>query len=132
MVLCAEISIIIALIIVSKNPDEKHPALSISFIKPINIMDCNAPDVAPFDPTSVDLMMVDPRDVMCFLSRSGNDYDERLGVRISAIFVILLASRLATLFPVLAMRTGRIRMSSLAAASCYPAPRPAMRLWRKL
>lgn len=73
-------------------------------------MDSNAPDVAPFDPTSVDLMTVDPRDVICFLSKSGNDYDGRLGVRISAIFVILLASTLATLFLVLAMRAGRIRM----------------------
>ncbi|UKZ81584.1 hypothetical protein TrVFT333_009356 [Trichoderma virens FT-333] len=55
-------------------------------------------DISPFDPTSVALTTVDPRDVICFFSDGGNNYDRRLGARISAIFVILVTSTLATLF----------------------------------
>ena len=39
-----------------------------------------------------------------------NEYDGRLGVRISALFVILIVSSAATVFPVLATRVRRLRI----------------------
>jgi solute carrier family 39 (zinc transporter), member 1/2/3 len=70
-------------------------------------------DSAPagdFDPTNVDLTSIDPVDVICFLSAGGNEYDGRLGVRISALFVILITSTAAALFPVVASRIPRLRI----------------------
>lgn len=64
----------------------------------------------PFDPTAVDLTTADPRDVICFLTEGGNDYDGRLGARISAVFVVLIVSTAATMFPVLATRVRRLRI----------------------
>ncbi|KAL7792424.1 Zinc/iron permease [Trichoderma ceciliae] len=63
-----------------------------------------------FNPQSVDLNTADPRDVICFLNAGGNEYNGRLGARISALFVILLASTATTLFPVLATRVRRLRI----------------------
>ncbi|EPE27076.1 hypothetical protein GLAREA_02990 [Glarea lozoyensis ATCC 20868] len=45
---------------------------------------------------------------------SGNDYDGRMGLRISAIFVIGLGSMLGALLPVAAARTKRMRVPKLA------------------
>lgn len=57
-----------------------------------------------FDPTAVNLTTADPRDIICFLNAGENEYDGRLGARISAIFVVLLSSLFFTLFPVVAAR----------------------------
>lgn len=64
----------------------------------------------PFDPHSVDLETADPRAVVCYMNASPNDYDGRVGLRISALFVILATSSLTTFFPVLATRIPRLRI----------------------
>ena len=53
---------------------------------------------------------MDPVSVICYLNSSENDYDGRLGARISALFVILIVSTAATLFPVLASRIDRLKI----------------------
>ena len=65
-----------------------------------------------FNPQSVNLDEADLRDIICYLSEGGNDYDGRVGVRVSAIFVILITSTLTTLFPVVAKRLPRLRVPS--------------------
>ncbi|KAH6606913.1 zinc-regulated transporter 1 [Trichoderma cornu-damae] len=65
---------------------------------------------AEFNPQSVDLDTADPRDIICYLNAGGNEYDGRLGARVSALFVILAASTATTLFPVLATRVRRLRI----------------------
>jgi len=58
-----------------------------------------------FDPSStVNLDTADAAQIICYLNQSGNDYDGRLGARISALFVILILSTSVTFFPVLAKR----------------------------
>ena len=66
--------------------------------------------VGGFNATAVDLTAVDPADVICFLNSEGNEYDGRLGARISAIFVILVTSTAAAFFPVLAARARRLKV----------------------
>jgi solute carrier family 39 (zinc transporter), member 1/2/3 len=63
-----------------------------------------------FDPTSVNLDTADPTDIICYLNAGGNDYNGQLGVRVSALFVILIVSTLATLFPIIATRVKRFRV----------------------
>lgn len=63
-----------------------------------------------FNPNNVNLTSADPRDVVCFIYASANDYDGKLGARISALFVILIASTATTLFPVLATRVRWLRI----------------------
>lgn len=63
---------------------------------------------AGFNPLSVNLNTASLRDIICYVNAEGNDYDGRLGARISSVFVILLTSCLATLFPVLARRLPRL------------------------
>ncbi|KAE8152097.1 Zinc/iron permease [Aspergillus avenaceus] len=63
-----------------------------------------------FDPNSVDLDTADPAEVICYLNASDNDYDGRLGARISAIFVILIVSTAVTFFPVMAKRMPRLHI----------------------
>ncbi|KAJ5698644.1 hypothetical protein N7462_000649 [Penicillium macrosclerotiorum] len=63
-----------------------------------------------FDPHNVDLDTVDATEVVCYLNSEGNEYDGRLGARISAIFVILIISSAATFFPVVAKRAPRLRV----------------------
>ncbi|KAJ5114459.1 hypothetical protein NUU61_000218 [Penicillium alfredii] len=63
-----------------------------------------------FDPHNVDLETADPAQIVCYLNAEGNEYDGRLGARISAIFVILVASSAATFFPVIAQRVPRLRV----------------------
>ena len=41
-----------------------------------------------FNPNNVNLSTADPRDVICALNASGNEYNGNLGARISALFVI--------------------------------------------
>lgn len=75
-------------------------------------------DGLPFDPalaTNVNLTDVLTsenfmRDVTCYLTDTGNDYSGSLGVRVSALFVILAVSSAVTFFPVLATRSKRIRI----------------------
>ena len=57
-----------------------------------------------FDPENANLTALDPATIVCYLSAGGNDYDGRLGARISALFVILFISSAATFFPVIAAR----------------------------
>ena len=66
--------------------------------------------MSDFDPERVNLTEADPTDIICYLSASENDYDGRLGARISALFVILVVSTAATVFPVLAKRVPRLRI----------------------
>ncbi|THW33064.1 ZIP zinc/iron transport family [Aureobasidium pullulans] len=56
------------------------------------------------NPELVNLTTADPTQVICALNASGNDYDGRLGARISALFVILIVSTAVTFFPVAAKR----------------------------
>jgi solute carrier family 39 (zinc transporter), member 1/2/3 len=63
-----------------------------------------------FDPSRVNLSTADPRDVICALTLSGNDYNGQLGARISALFVILVVSTVVTFFPVVAKRVPRLRI----------------------
>ena len=73
-------------------------------------MSSNAVGDTAFDPSNVNLETANPRDVICALQASSNDYDGRLGPRISAIFVIMILSSSATFFPVMAKRVPRLRI----------------------
>lgn len=61
--------------------------------------------------TMVDLTTADPRDVVCFINKGGNEYSGQLGARISALFVILIVSSAATFFPVIAARVRWVRIN---------------------
>ncbi|KAL4767905.1 Zinc/iron permease [Aspergillus nidulans var. acristatus] len=63
-----------------------------------------------FNPNSVDLDNADPREVICYMNAGENDYDGRLGARISAIFVIFAVSTAVTFFPMLAKRNPRLHI----------------------
>lgn len=64
-----------------------------------------------FDPTNVNLDTADPTAVTCYLQAGSNDYNGRLGARISALFVILIVSTAATFFPVVASRVKWVRIN---------------------
>lgn len=63
-----------------------------------------------FNASSVDLNTVDPAAVVCYLNSSGNEYNGKLGARISSIFVILFVSTFCTMFPVAAKRIRWLRI----------------------
>ncbi|KAL6720014.1 hypothetical protein ACLMJK_001935 [Lecanora helva] len=63
-----------------------------------------------FNASNVDLSTADPKDVICALNHSDNEYNGQLGARISALFVIMILSSCATFFPVLAKRVPRLRI----------------------
>ena len=63
-----------------------------------------------FNASNVDLTTADPRDVICALEASSNDYNGQLGARISALFVIMIVSSFGTFFPVVAKRVPRLRI----------------------
>lgn len=63
-----------------------------------------------FNPTNVDLSSADPTQIICYLSTSSNEYDGRLGARISALFVILILSTTVTFFPVIAKRIPKLHI----------------------
>lgn len=72
---------------------------------------------SPFNPHSVDLDNVDPSLVVCYLSQEDmEDHAGALGLRISAIFVILVVSTAVTVFPVLVRRWANRTLSRLAYA----------------
>jgi zinc transporter 1/2/3 len=64
-----------------------------------------------FDPTNVDLTTADPLDIICFITAGANEYNGRLGARVSALFVILIVSTAATFFPVVAARVRRVKIN---------------------
>lgn len=63
-----------------------------------------------FNPASVNLDTADPATIICYLNRGENEYDGRLGARVSALFVILVVSSAVTFFPVIATRVKRVRI----------------------
>ena len=63
-----------------------------------------------FNASNVDLTTADPRDVICALATSDNEYNGQLGARISALFVIMICSTAATFFPVIAKRVPRLKI----------------------
>ena len=67
-------------------------------------------DNSTFNPFDVDLTTADPREIICFLNAGENEYDGRLGARISALFVLLVTSSATTFFPVIATRMKRLRI----------------------
>lgn len=67
-------------------------------------------DNSTFDPSSVDLDTADPAQIICYLNAGGNDYDGRLGARVSALFVVLVTATCTTLFPVVASRVRWLRI----------------------
>ncbi|ESZ89481.1 hypothetical protein SBOR_10134 [Sclerotinia borealis F-4128] len=64
-----------------------------------------------FNPNMVDLDTVDPTAVVCYLELGQNEYNGRLGARISALFVILIVSSAATFFPVIAARVTWVKIN---------------------
>lgn len=67
--------------------------------------------MSDFDPMSVNLDEADPKDIICYLNKGGNDFNGQVGARISAIFVILIVSSAATFFPVLAARVKWLKVN---------------------
>ena len=63
-----------------------------------------------FNASNVDLTTADPKDVICALNSSDNEYNGQLGARVSALFVIMICSSFATFFPVIAKRVPRLRI----------------------
>lgn len=62
------------------------------------------------DPTNVNLNDISLWQATCYLSADGNDYDGKLGLRVSSIFVIGVISTIVTFFPVIAKRVPRFRI----------------------
>lgn len=50
------------------------------------------------------------RDVICFLNGGENEFDGHVGVRVSALFVVLVVSSAVTFFPVFATRSRKLRI----------------------
>lgn len=65
---------------------------------------------ADFNPSSVDLDSADPAQIICYLNAGENEYNGRLGARVSALFVILIVSTAVTFFPVVAERVKRLHV----------------------
>ncbi|CAK7244862.1 MAG: hypothetical protein STHCBS139747_006424 [Sporothrix thermara] len=63
-----------------------------------------------FNPEMVNLTTADPKDIVCFLNAGENEYNGKLGARISALFVILVTSSLCTFFPIVATHIRRLRI----------------------
>ncbi|KAF7908216.1 uncharacterized protein EAF01_003971 [Botrytis porri] len=64
-----------------------------------------------FNPNSVNLDTADPKDVICYLGLGENEYNGKLGARVSALFVILIVSSAATFFPVIAARVSWVKIN---------------------
>ncbi|CAK7263153.1 hypothetical protein SEPCBS119000_000337 [Sporothrix epigloea] len=67
-------------------------------------------DSTAFNPEMVNLTSVDQATIICYLNSDGNDYDGRLGARVSALFVILITSTFTTCFPIIATRLKHLRI----------------------
>jgi hypothetical protein len=72
-----------------------------------SISNMTSPD---FDPTAVNLTTADPTQVICFLQLGQNEYNGAIGARISALFVILIVSSVATFFPVVTKNSKRFKI----------------------
>lgn len=70
----------------------------------------NATDMYGFDPTAANLNELDPVQIICYLSQSSPAQPDYLGVRISAVFVILVTSTACMMFPVLAVRVPKLHI----------------------
>lgn len=72
------------------------------------------PDWGVPDPTKVDLTaeLTDSmiRDITCLINAPEGPSQDLLGVRISALFVILVVSSAVTFFPVIATRSKRVKI----------------------
>ncbi|KAI9641827.1 hypothetical protein NHQ30_009687 [Ciborinia camelliae] len=64
-----------------------------------------------FNPNMVDLDTADPTAIVCYLGLGQNEYNGKLGARISALFVILIVSSAATFFPVVAARVSWMKIN---------------------
>jgi solute carrier family 39 (zinc transporter), member 1/2/3 len=53
-----------------------------------------------FDPSNVNLTSIDPRDIICYLNSSENEFSGGIGSRVGALFIILATSMLAAFLPV--------------------------------
>lgn len=62
------------------------------------------------DPETANLTELTQRQIVCYLTQGENEYNGRLGARISSIFVIGVISTAATLFPVIAKRSPRLHI----------------------
>ena len=72
-------------------------------------MSSNDFSTSTFNASNVDLSTADPRDVICALNASDNEYNGQLGARISALFVIMIVSTFAPFFPGVPKRVPRFR-----------------------
>ncbi|MCJ1305411.1 high-affinity Zn(2+) transporter zrt1, partial [Hypocenomyce scalaris] len=63
-----------------------------------------------FDPNNVNLSTADATQIVCYLELTHNEYDGKLGARISALFVIGIVSTVVTFFPVVAKRVRWLRI----------------------
>ncbi|MCJ1300771.1 high-affinity Zn(2+) transporter zrt1 [Hypocenomyce scalaris] len=63
-----------------------------------------------FDPNNVNLSTADATRIVCYLELTHNEYDGKLGARISALFVIGIVSTVVTFFPVVAKRVRWLRI----------------------
>jgi zinc transporter 1/2/3 len=66
--------------------------------------------VPAFNASNVDLNTADPRDVICAIEATANEYNGQLGARISALFIILILSTVTTFFPVMSKRVPRMHI----------------------
>jgi zinc transporter 1/2/3 len=67
-----------------------------------------------FDPTNVNLDTASLTDVICYIYGAGNDYNGKLGARISSVFVVLITSTVVTFFPVVAKRVEALKIPNWA------------------
>jgi zinc transporter 1/2/3 len=52
--------------------------------------------------------------VICYIYGAGNDYNGKLGARISSVFVVLITSTVVTFFPVVAKRVEALKIPNWA------------------
>jgi zinc transporter 1/2/3 len=63
-----------------------------------------------FDPNRVNLTTADPAQIICYLQLGQNEYNGKIGARVSALFVILVVSSAATFFPYISSRSTRFKV----------------------
>ncbi|QSZ34666.1 hypothetical protein DSL72_007520 [Monilinia vaccinii-corymbosi] len=64
-----------------------------------------------FNPNMVDLDTADPTAIVCYLGLGKNEYSGQFGVRVAALFVILIVSSAATFFPVIAAKNAWFKIN---------------------
>ena len=73
--------------------------------KNFDIADPNAASLTEIKSTDEGMRLL-----TCWINQSNNEYDGGIGVRISAVFVVLIASTVTTAFPVMATRMHRVHI----------------------